>query len=148
MPQEASENPHDPFVRFCFCAFVASGSSEIRRNILRKTTKMEPTLTKNLCKIDLGRFWALETAQDRFFVDFGSVWGGFSLSFGRVFIDLRSSRVRRRHKSRISKKSRVILSARLGSCVVDSLCTARTSFEVIFEHCMFSLFSLRAHKPT
>ena len=92
--------------------------------------------------------WALETAQDRFFVDFGSVWGGFSSSFGRFFVDLRSSRVRRRHKSRISKKSRVILSARLGSCVVDSLCTARTSFEVIFEHCMFSLFSLRAHKPT
>ena len=34
----------------------------------------------------------------------------------------------------------MILSARLGSCVVQSLRTARTSFEMIFEQCMFSLF--------
>ena len=94
------------------------------------------------------RPWPAKTTQDQFFVDFGLVWGGFSSSFERFFVHLRSSRVRRRHKSRISKKSRAILSARLGSCVVDSLRTARTSFEVSFEHCMFSLFSLRTHKPT
>jgi len=94
------------------------------------------------------RPWAPKMAQDRFFVDFGSVWAGFSSKFEQFFGDLRSSHVRRRHKSRISKRSRVILSARLGSCVVDALRTARTSFQISFEHCMISFFSLRTHKPT
>ena len=92
--------------------------------------------------------WAPKTAQDQFFVNLGSIWDGFSAIFERFFVDFRSSRVRRRHKSRISKRSRVILSARLGSCVVQSLRTALTSFEMTFEHYMFSLFSLRTHKPT
>ena len=86
------------------------------------------------------RFCAPKTAQNRFFVDVGSVWAGFSLTFERFFGDLRSSHVRRRHKSRISKRSRVILSARLGSCVVDALRTARTSFQISFQHCMISFF--------
>ena len=75
-------------------------------------------------------------------IDFSSIWGRFSSIFERFFVDFRSCRVRRRHKNGISKKSRAILSARLGSCVVQSLRTARTSFEMTFEHCMFSLFSL------
>ena len=94
------------------------------------------------------RPWAPKVAQERLFVDFGSVWAGFSSTFERFFGDLRSSHVRRRHKSRISKRSRVILRARLGSCVVDALRTARTSFQISFEHCMISFFSLRTHKPT
>ena len=77
-----------------------------------------------------------------------SIFRRFGVDFHRFFVDFRSSRVRRRHKSRISKRSRVILSARLGSCIVQSLRTARTSFEMTFEHCMFSLFSLRSHKLT
>ena len=77
-----------------------------------------------------------------------SIFHRFWIHLGCIFVDFRSSRVRRKHKSRISKKSRVIFSARLGSCVVHSLRTARTSFEMIFEHCMFSFFSLRTHKLT
>ena len=42
----------------------------------------------------------------------------------------------------------MILTARLGSCVVQSLRTAHTSFAMTFEHYMFNLFSLRTHKPT
>ena len=38
----------------------------------------------------------------------------------------------------------MILTAPLGSCVVQSLRTAHTSFAMIFEHCMFKLLSLRA----
>ena len=83
-----------------------------------------------------------KTAQDRFWID-------FSLIFERFFLDFRSSGLRRRHKIRISKRSRGILTARVGSCVVQSLRTARTSFEMTFEHYMFSLFrciNLRTHK--
>ena len=76
-----------------------------------------------------------------FHIDFSSI-------FERFVVGLRSSRLRRSRKIRISKRSRVILTARLGSCVVQSLRTARTSFEMIFELYMFSLFSLRTHKPT
>ena len=96
----------------------------------------------------LKRLWALKAAQDRFFEDSGSILARYLSIFERFFVDFRSSRVRRRHKSRISKRSRVILSARLGFCVAHSFRTARTSFELIFEHCMFSLFSLRTHKLT
>ena len=77
-----------------------------------------------------------------------SIFHRFGIHLGWIFVDFRSSCVRRRHKSRISKRSRVILSARLGLCVAHSLRTARTSFEMTFEHCMFSLFSLRTHKLT
>jgi len=48
--------------------------------------------------------------------------------------------VRRRHESRISKRSRVVLGASLGSCVGQSLRAARTSFEITFERCVFSFF--------
>ena len=65
------------------------------------------------------RTWALQTAQTRFFIDSGSILIGFSSIFDRFFIDFRANRVRRRHESRISKGSRVILSARLGSCDVQ-----------------------------
>jgi len=83
--------------------------------------------------------WGSETAQDRFFVYLGSISDGFSSIFERFFVDFLSSRVRK-HKSGIPKRSRVILSARLGSCVLQSLRTARTSFEMTSEHCMFSFF--------
>ena len=56
-----------------------------------------------------------------------SIFHQFGVHLGWIFVDFRSSCVRRRHKSRISKRSRVILSARLGFCVVHSLRTARTA---------------------
>ena len=108
---------------------------------VRKTSRAHPDTCPK-------RPWAPKTAKDRCFIDFGSILVDFSSIFERFFVDFRSSRVRRRHKSGISKRSRMILSARLGSCVVQSLRTARTSFEMAFEHCMFSFFSLRTHKPT
>ena len=52
------------------------------------------------------------------------------------------------HKIGLSKRSRVILTARLGSCVVQSLRIARTYFDMTFGHYMLSLISLRTHKPT
>ena len=81
----------------------------------------------------------------RFWVDRGSIFGDFRTDFRSIF---RSSRVQRRHKNRLSKRSRMILSACPGPCVVQSLRAARTSFEMTFEHCMFALFSLRTHKYT
>ena len=69
----------------------------------------------------LKRSWAPELAQRRFFVNLESIREGFFSIFERFFVDFRSCRVRRRHESRISKRSRLILSARLGSCVVQSL---------------------------
>ena len=83
---------------------------------------------------------APKTPQDRFFVDFWSIKDGLSWTFERFLVDFRSSRVRRRHKSRISKRSRVVLGASFGSCVGQSLRTARTSFEITFERCVFSFF--------
>ena len=57
------------------CAFVTGGSSEIRRKIFRKSTKMKPKSMENRCNIDLGRFWALkavsETHRDAFRIDPG-----------------------------------------------------------------------------
>ena len=98
------------------------------------------------------RPWAPKTAQDRFFFDFGSIWGGWSSIFERLFVDFRSSRARRRHKSRISKRSRAILSARLGSCVVQSLRIAALSLvhlsQWLANITCASFFSLRTHKPT
>ena len=79
----------------------------------------------------------------RFWVDLGWIIVGFGF-----FVDFRSSRVQRRHQSRISKRSHVILGARLGFCVVQLLRTARTSFEMTFEHCVFSSSSLSTHKCT
>ena len=46
------------------CAFVTGGSSEIRRKIFRKSTKMEPKSIENRCKIDLGRFWAFKAVSE------------------------------------------------------------------------------------
>ena len=94
------------------------------------------------------RPWAPQPTQNRFFIDFSEIWASFSWIFQRSFVEVRSSRLRRSHKIRISKRSHVILTARLGSCVVQLLHTACTSFEMIFERCMFSLFPLRTHKPT
>ena len=91
------------------------------------------------------RPWAPEPAPDRFVVDFGTIF----VDFERFFVDFRKSRLRRRLQIRISKKSRAVLTARrLGSCVVLLLRTARTSFQMACERYMFSLFSLRTHKPT
>ena len=94
------------------------------------------------------RFWTPRTAQDRLFVDFGTIWRGFLTISDQFFVDFRSNRLRRSHKIGGSKKSRVILAARLSICCVQSLRAARVSFEMAFEQCMFSFFSLRTHKPT
>ena len=48
----------DSFLRFCFCAFVARGSSENLRQIFRKSTKIHSKSTQNRRKIDLGPSWA------------------------------------------------------------------------------------------
>ena len=82
----------------------------------------------------------------RFFIDLRSIFDGFR---GRLSMDFplisRSlcRRLQRRHKCRISKRRRVILGACLCSCVVQSLRIARASFELMFEHCMFSFVSLQ-----
>ena len=94
------------------------------------------------------RPWAPQPTQNRFFVGFSGIWASFSWIFQRSCVEVRSSRLRRSHKIRISKRSHVILTARLGSCGGQSLHTARTSFEMTFEHYVFSPFSLRTHKPT
>ena len=94
------------------------------------------------------RFWTPRTAQDRLFVDFGTIWHGFPTISDQIFVDFRSNRLRRSHRIGGSKKSRVILTARLSICCVQSLRAARVSFEMAFEQCMFSFFSLRTHKPT
>ena len=90
------------------------------------------------------QFRAPTAAQDQFGIDFGSIFGDFR-SF---FVEFRSSCLRRMHKIGLSKRSRVILTARLGSCVVQSLRIARTYFDMTFGHYMFSLFSLRTYKST
>ena len=75
------------------------------------------------------RFWTPRTAQDRFFVDFGTIWRGFPTISNQFFVDFRSNRLRRSHRIGSSKKSRVILAARLGTCGVQSLRAARAFFK-------------------
>ena len=94
------------------------------------------------------RPWAYESAPNQFFAAFSWILASFSSIFERFFVNFRSSRLRRSYKIGISRRSRVILTARLGSCVVQSLRTARASFAMTFEHYMFNLLSLRTHKPT
>ena len=74
---------------------------------------------------------------------------------GWIFVDFR--KILRRFsfapratkaQNRISKRSRAILTARLGPCLTQSLRTARTSFEKACECHVFNLLSLRTHKPT
>ena len=82
----------------------------------------------------------------RFFIDLRSIfdgfWGRLSMDFALISRSL-CRRLQRRHKCRISKRRRVILGACLCSCVVQSLRIARASFELMFEHCMFSFVSLQ-----
>ena len=77
----------------------------------------------------------------RFLVDLGTI-------FDRFCVDFCLRRLRRRHKIRVSKRTRVMLTARLGSGSVQSLPPTRTSFDIAFEHYRFGLFSLRTHKLT
>ena len=86
------------------------------------------------------RFWTPGTAQDRLFVDFGTIWHGFPSISDQFFVDFRSNRLRRSHRIGGSKKTRVILAARLAPCGVQSLRAARVSFDMAFEPCMFSIF--------
>ena len=78
-------------------------------------------------------------------MDFWAIWGPPAECF---FVDFLSSCLRRSDRIGISKKSRVIFTNRLGSCVVQSSRAARTSFAMTAERYMFSLLSLRTHKPT
>ena len=78
-------------------------------------------------------------------MDFWAIWGTPAECF---FVDFLSSCLRRSDRIGISKKSRVIFTNRLGSCVVQSPRAARTSFAMTAERYMFSLLSLRTHKPT
>ena len=77
----------------------------------------------------------------RFLVDLGTI-------FDRFCVDFCLRRLRRRHKIRVSKRTRVMLTARLGSGSVQSLPPTRTSVDIAFEHYRFGLFSLRTHKLT
>ena len=77
----------------------------------------------------------------RFLVALEWICVNFRTSFRRFSLEPRATKAQKQILSRISKGSCVILTARLGSCVVQSLRTARTSFELMFEHCMFSFFS-------
>ena len=92
--------------------------------------------------------WAPKTARDGFFGRFGGHAPRILSISECFFVDFLSSRLRRSDKIGISKKSRVILTNRLGSCVVQSPRAPRTSFAMTAEHYMFSLLSLRTHKPT
>ena len=80
----------------------------------------------------------------RFSMDLGSIFVDFRKIFRRISLDPPVTKA----QIGISKRSRVILTARLGSCVVQSLRIARTPFEMTFGHYMFSLFSLRTYKCT
>ena len=80
----------------------------------------------------------------RFFVDLGFIFDDFPAIFRRCSLKLPATKL----QFRISRRSRVILTARLGSCVVLSLRTARASLEMACERFMFSLLSLRTHKLT
>ena len=46
--------PHDSFLSFRICRFVADGSSENRRKLIRKLTKILARSPQNRRKIDLG----------------------------------------------------------------------------------------------
>ena len=92
------------------CSWLARGAprSALRRHLgVQKPSRVRPDASPK-------RPWAPKPAQDRFFVNLGWIF----VDVRTIFVHFHSSRVRRRHKSRISKRSRVILSVRLGSCVV------------------------------
>ena len=86
--------------------------------------------------------WGCERkhSQDRFFVHFWLIWHWFWSILTRFFVDFRTSRLRRSHKIGGSKKNCVILTARLGSCVVQTQGTTRASFEMIFSNITCSGF--------
>ena len=52
-------------MRFCFCAFVARGSSVNRRKIVQNSTKIHPRPTQNRRKIDLEPFRAPKPFRGR-----------------------------------------------------------------------------------
>ena len=80
----------------------------------------------------------------RFSMDLGSIFVDFRKIFRRISLDPPVTKA----QIGISKRSRVILTARLGPCEVQSLRVARTPFEMTFGHYIFSLFSLRTYKCT
>ena len=83
------------------------------------------------------RPWAPKPPQDRFFFDLGSIWDGFSQIFERFFVDFRSRRVRRRHKTESQKgvvrssprvlalalHSRFVLPVRLSKWLANVTCS-------------------------
>ena len=77
-------------------------------------------------------------------MDLGSIFVDFRKIFRRISLDPLVTKA----QIGISKRSRVILTARLGACEVQSLRVARTPFEMTFGHYIFSLFSLRTYKCT
>ena len=104
---------------------------------VQKTSRARPDASPK-------RPWAPKPAQDQFFFDLGWIFVDFRKIFRRFSLAPRATKA----QNRISKRSRAILTARLGPCVTQSLRTARTSFEMACERYMFSPFSLRTHKPT
>ena len=80
----------------------------------------------------------------RFSMDLDLIFVDFRKIFRRISLDPPVTKA----QIGISKRSRVILTARLGSCVVQWLRIACTSLEVTFGHYMLSLISLRTDKPT
>ena len=95
-------------------------------------SKSRPERVRRRPQFDFGRQDGSRSSVRRFWDDLR----GFPTISDQFFIDFRSTRLRRSHKIGGSKKSRVILAARLGTCGVQSLCAARVSFEMVFEQCM------------
>ena len=56
--QDVRRGSRGSFLRCCFCAFVANGSSANHRKIVRKSTKIQPRPTRNRRKIVLEPLWA------------------------------------------------------------------------------------------
>ena len=80
--------------------------------------------------------WALETAQARFFVDLGSVWGGFFVEFWTIFRRFTlEPRATKAHKQNLKKESRdPQRTSWLLSCGLASYCSHvfRSDFRTLY----------------
>ena len=81
----------------------------------------------------------------RFWDDLAWISDDFRPNFRRFSAEPLATKPQNR---RLEKKSCDPRCPTFSICCVQSLRAARVSFEMAFEQCMFSFFSLRTHKPT
>ena len=127
---------------------TALGSSRATQDRLWGSIWVSKNRPEHVQTRSRNRFGRPRRPEMDFLGDLGAMRRGFLSISECFFVDFLSSRLRRSDKIGISKKSRVILTNRLGSCVVQSPRAPRTSFAMTAERYMFSLLSLRTHKPT